>query len=224
MKGRYFDFKTDLEFDKLVELISLYTFDETAEESKGFLIDGVNGNSIVATFYEKFSVSEEITLPSNSKIMQEMSLLRKVEFEINYQSSPSMFVYNPPRSLVSFFSTIALAVNFECTIEPVVVDVKRTILELKETVDKLELVLVECSGLRYGNNIVAKVILKSNHDINEFFSSSEYYKGIIDVASVKIFFLGRWADLDLSKGGSIKVGKSTDELRAVIVACLQYTA
>ncbi|MFC7420438.1 hypothetical protein ACFQNF_11210 [Iodobacter arcticus] len=224
MKGRFYEFKSSLDFCKLLELIKIYEFDEAAEESMGFLINEFSGNLIAATFYEKWSVSEEITLPSNAKIEQKISLLRKIDFEIDRQFFPSMFIYNPPRSLVSLFSAIASALNFECTIEPLTVDVKATINRLKETVDKLELNSVECSGLRYNNNIVAKVILKSNNDITDFFSKSEYSKGIIDIASMRLFYLGGWVDLDLSKGGSIKIGKNKDELRRFVVSSLKYSA
>ena len=88
----------------------------------GFRIERVRNDSLEATYYERFSWTENIVDPFGRESSFERSGYKSVHFVLS-KKYPEIELIDAPRGLTSFFSRIAEMTDLEMTVEPVSVDV-----------------------------------------------------------------------------------------------------
>ncbi|MGN7936664.1 hypothetical protein ACTJJ2_19065 [Pseudomonas sp. 22447] len=145
--------------EELASKLEEFSFMPEEEISKGFKLERVSEKTLHAKFISKMLVEQVINLPVGGEFVQVIAEVSTIDFDIELGRDGYIRVENPPRSMVQFFNSLALAFEFKCSIEPVEIDVSKALLLLKERLDGFVVNYIDVSCVWLGNGVQLRAAL-----------------------------------------------------------------
>jgi hypothetical protein len=192
------------------------------ENSKGFKLEEVSRKGLRAKFISKTLVEQTINLPVGGEFVQVIAEISTVDFHIEFDKGGFVRVENPPRSMVQFLNSLALAFKFECSIEPVEFNVSNMLLILKDRLDGFVVNYLDVSSVWLSDSVQLRAALAGNEgvedELKKLLSGKPF---IIEGARFKYQADGLVRNIEVNRRGGLKITRPLpDEEFEVIKSCL----
>jgi hypothetical protein len=215
MKTKWINFVVELDLGELSDCLSKSSF--SSDNNFGFDVFSIDENRIEASYMEKVSILDLITLPDGSEIESQQVKLITFDFAILRcnQNKFLLEVSTPPRSLKSFIEKLELCLNSPIFVSSVIIDIAKLINHLKalNTVNNIKISDLSVSNVRIDNHNFADIQLKSQKNIlqaleGKFPNQNFSFKGM----KVSFFHNHENVTIKVSSLGSFDIVGNTQEL------------
>lgn len=190
---------TSSRLDDVVEILHKHKFSN--KESKGYIINNIDNESLSATFVERVIQHEKINRPDGTEddIKIERFIYTSFKMKIFDNDKYLMRVENAPRALNEFFSFWKKIFNENFYIEPIKIDVMNTIFSiLNSTFRNVKIKKVKASGISINITTSANIEVVSSHNaLENFLSEFGKREFKFDYAKVQAIFNGSPCSLDI---------------------------
>lgn len=143
-------------------------FPLTRDGHLGFRLERARKEVLEATYYERFSWTDQVVDPFGGESAIERVGYKTVRFSIS-KDYPHLELVDPPRGLSSFFSRIAEITNFSTTITPLTIDIAAWTRALRESAGlQFTISGITVSNLNVEENVTGRLtVASSQRDVEE---------------------------------------------------------
>ncbi|MEE5065702.1 hypothetical protein V2J97_16800 [Pseudomonas alliivorans] len=174
--------------------------------SHGFKIESVGNNYLSAKFISKTTIEQKISLPTGGEFFQSITDISTVDFVIEKYDSFYVRVENPPRSMLLLFNNIAQAFDYECSIEPVEVDVSAVLSLLKNGLDSVAVTYMDVSSISLGHGVQLRVAAAGDVGVEEELEILLAGKGsVIEGVKLKYIGDGEFRSVEITRRAGLKI-------------------
>lgn len=167
---RWFKLSSKSELVKIEHQIRARKFYLSEPVSSGFRVENKNSSWLTGQFVNKRTIDQKITLPSGEEFSQEIATIDVTKFGIDYSSDGGLlYLEDPPRTTTPFFSALSQATQFNCTIEPIEVNVEKWIEHLRTRNQKISVTYMDVADITLSQGVKARVAVAGEKDVTVVF-------------------------------------------------------
>lgn len=224
---RWFKLTTKSELRKIERQICVRKFSLSEPVSYGFRVESKDSSWLTGQFVHKRTVDQKIMLPSGEEFSQEIATIDITKFGIDYSSDGSLlYLEDPPRTTTPFFSALSHATQFDCTIDPIEVNVEKWIEHLRSWNERISVTYMDVADIALSQGVRARVAVAGEKDVTAVFREAMPLgkRGKIESAKIRYPFQdGSSLVVELGCRASLKVPVSfpAEEIQAIRDAMLQ---
>jgi hypothetical protein len=224
-KFRWFNASLTISLEELTSALRKVPFLPEEEDSEGFRIQEKTRSSVHAQYIEKESFLETIALPTGHEIEESRVKIRVTDFHITRDHHLSLQLVNPPRTLTPFFNALSDATVLSFAFEPIECNLMDWIGYLQEEAPGLEVVNLECSGVRISALTQARMAITGPRDVRKDFHKFLGNKEVsFEKAKCLITSEGMAISVELFKTGAAKITSPfSDDIVSLLKRSLKRT-
>lgn len=200
---RWFETTWPYSMRTLASRLKEYTFG--AESSDGFLVDRVRDTYIEGRHIEKVMFDEVVHDPFGNETTFNRLSYRQVEFLFS-AAYPQVQLRNAPRGLQTFISRTSEATDFTTAFVAIDIDTFKWADSIRTLFPKhFRIDLAQLSGVFIEEDVTAKMVLTSPHDIRAAFARfANRRKHVVDRIQIKLEQDDRLLSLQLATDGTLR--------------------
>lgn len=194
------------------------------DTSHGFKVEYVGENFLSAKFISKTTFEQKINLPAGGEFVQIVADISTVNFVIEIHDSLYIRVANPPRSMLLLFNNIAQAFGYECSIEPIEVNVSAVLSRLKVELDSVAVTYMDVSSVSLGHGVQLRVAAAGDVGVEDELGILLAGKSsVVEGVKLKYISSGELRVVEVTRRAGLKIVKpiSDVELEVFRVALTQ---
>lgn len=167
---RWFKLTSKSDLGKIERQIRARKFALSEPVSSGFRVESKDSSWLTGQFVHKRTVDQKITLPSGEEFSQEIATIDVTKFGIDYSSGGGLlYLEDPPRTTTPFFSALSQATQFDCTIDPIEVDVEKWIEHLQSRTEGISVTYMDVVDIALSQGVRARVAVAGEKDVAAVF-------------------------------------------------------
>lgn len=223
---RWFKLTSKSELGKIERQIRARKFSMSEPVSSGFRVENKESSWLTGQFVSKRTVDQKITLPSGEEFSQEIATIDVTKFGIDYSADGGLlYLEDPPRTSSLFFSALSQATLFDCTIEPIEVNVEKWVEHLLFRNEGISVIYMDVANIALSQGVRARVAIAGEKDVAAVFRESIPLgqRGRIESAKIRYpFGDGTSLVIELGCRASLKAPTSfpTEEIQVLRKAML----
>lgn len=226
-RTRWFKLSSKSELGKIERQIRALKFSLSEPVSSGFRVESKDSSWLSGQFVHKRTVDQKITLPSGEEFSQEIATIEVTKFGIDYFSGGGLlYLEDPPRTTTPFFSALSQATLFDCTIDPIEVNVEKWIENLLSRNEGVAVTYMDVADIALSQGVRARVAVAGGKDVAAVFREAMPLgqRGRVESAKIRYPFQdGSSLVVELGCRASLKVPASfpAEEIQVLRDAMLQ---
>lgn len=170
---RWFKLTSKSELGKIEQQIRARIFSLSEPVSSGFRVESKDSSGLAGQFVHKRTVDQKITLPSGEEFSQEVANIEITKFGIDYSLGGGLlYLIDPPRSTTPFFSALSEATHFECTVDPIEVNVEKWIEHLLPHNKGISVTYLDVADISLSQGVKARVAIAGEKDVASVFQEA----------------------------------------------------
>lgn len=192
--------------NNLSSLLRDMSFLPNLETSKGFKVEAIGTNYISAKFISKDTIEQTINLPTGGELVQIITNISTVDFVIELDDTCYIRVENPPRSILSLFNHISQAFEYQCSIEPIEVNVGAMLDFLKKKLTNVAVTYMDVSNISLGRGVQLRVAAAGESGVeDELNILLDEKSSIIEGVKLKYLLNGAPASIEATRRAGLKI-------------------